>query len=109
MSEHARAWLADRAESVPSALQAEMASALQEVSEERRMPAVLAEAARICLLRALQHGDERAAALPLLAADALVTYACDAASAEGDDALQELASSLDPERLAHYLPPSSAP
>lgn len=107
MNERARAWLVDRAEAVPFELQAEMASALQEVDDERGIPLALAEAARICLLRALRHGDERAAALPLLAADALVTYACEAASAEGDAALRELAGSLGPERLAHYLSPAS--
>jgi hypothetical protein len=47
-------------------------------------PALLAAAALACLADALGHGDDRAAALHLLAADALLTVACEAAADAGD-------------------------
>lgn len=45
------------------------------------LPMRLAAAALLCLADAAECGDDRAAALHLLAADALVTDACEAAAA----------------------------
>jgi hypothetical protein len=52
------------------------------------LPAVLADAALACL-RDAWSCDDRAAALHLLAADALLTYACEAAAGGGTDASQD--------------------
>src|SRR5690606_4854003 len=76
------------------------------------IPAALEHAARSCLRDALDIGDDRAAALHLLAADALITYACEAVSdfAATDEhavALDQLAVSASPPQLAH-LPDANA-
>jgi hypothetical protein len=47
-------------------------------------PGLLAAAALACLADALGHGDDRVAALHLLAADALLTVACEAAADAAD-------------------------
>lgn len=105
MSDRARAWLAMRAGAVPPELEAVMENAVDEVIGEN-MPIhhALAEAARICLRQVLRNCEQRTAALPLLAADALITYACEAAVDEPGDALAELARSCEPARLARMLP-----
>jgi hypothetical protein len=92
---------------VPEALAARMRLALAGVA----MPSLvgstssdsarLALAARVCLQDALAACDERDAALPLLAADALITAACEHAD-EGE--LRRLAADWAPERLAATLP-----
>lgn len=63
----------------------------------------LAEAAIICLRAATRHGDERSAALHLLAADALITIACEAAAEEGTAALEALCADATPARLSHLV------
>jgi hypothetical protein len=105
LSAHARAWLAMRAGSVPPELEALMESAVDDViGDETPVPHALAEAARMCLRRAMRNCDERAAALPLLAADALMTYACEAAAATDSAALEDLATTCTGERLARLVP-----
>lgn len=64
----------------------------------------LAEAALDCLRAALAAGRGRPAAVHLLAADALLTYACEAAAEAGPDALLALAREYGPGRLARLLP-----
>ena len=104
MSDRARAWLAVRAGAVPPELEVVMESAVDEViGEDTALPHALAEAARICLHQVLRNCDHRSAALPLLAADALMTYACEAAVDEPGDALDDLARSCEPARLARML------
>jgi hypothetical protein len=104
MSTTAHAWLAVRG-GVPPQLAAVMEDAVDRaVARHTELAGVLAEAARICLVDALDHCDERSAALPLLAADALMTFACEAA-ADGERAgIAELAESCAPQRLALLLP-----
>jgi hypothetical protein len=51
---------------------------VEAVSED--LPSHLGEAALLCLNDALVRGNDRAAALDLLAADALLTYGCEAAT-----------------------------
>jgi hypothetical protein len=82
VSGHGRAWLAVRAGAVPPSLQARMESAVEAVAAAAQpdVPAELSGAAIACLLRAFEGCDERAAALHLLAADALMTSACEAAA-----------------------------
>lgn len=81
-----------------------MESAIDDALDDEAIPGTLADAARICLRDAVLTGDERGAALHLLAGDALLTYACEAAAADGDvDMLGELARSWSPARVASLL------
>jgi hypothetical protein len=81
-----------------------MESAVDDALDDETTSDALADAARICLRDAVVTGDERGAALHLLAGDALLTYACDAAAVDGDiDKLRELARSWSPARLANLL------
>jgi hypothetical protein len=102
VSEQARAWLAMRAGAVPGALQTRMESAIAGLDGDN-VAAVLAEAAHACLGDALAAGDERGAALHLLAADALITYACEAAADADGSALAGLAADNAPQRLSHLI------
>ena len=80
-----------------------MESAMDDVIDTDNVPAALADAARVCMRDALAAGDDRSAALHLLAADALITYACEAA-VEGSRAdLAVVARAAAPERLALLL------
>lgn len=90
-----------RAGPVPPELEARMESAIDDAPDDDSVHAPLADAARICLRDALAAGDDRAAALHLLAADALLTYACEAAAEHGAAALAELVEVFASERLAH--------
>jgi hypothetical protein len=107
----ARQWLDRRGGDVPPALQQRMLEAVDAGAGES-VPAVLADASLACLRDALELCDDRAAALHLLAADALVTAACEAAAeaAAAPDASQESSAALDtlcadltPPRLAQRL------
>lgn len=91
-----------RAGAVPPALEARMESAIEDVIDDDSVPASLADAARVCMRDALAAGDDRSAALHLLAADALITYACEAA-ADGAAAFEAVARAAAPERLALLL------
>jgi hypothetical protein len=107
MSRDARAWLAGRAGAVPPTLQSAMESAAATQSPETRLPRALGDAALRAAVAALARCDERDAALTLLAADALVTAACEAA-ADSETELEHLCATFAPERLASLLP-SEAP
>ncbi len=96
-------WLAARTTGAPGDLSARMRSAWAQVqgadarmSRSRR----LLEAAATCIERALGAGSDRRAALDLLAADGLLTVACDAAAEEGDASAFALEAST---RLAALL------
>ena len=99
MSEAARAWLATHAADVPAQLQQRMEDAAAAVDAQPRVADELAAAAVACLRIAAERCDERAAALHLLAADALVTHACALAAEEGSAALDEVAAGLTPGAL----------
>lgn len=85
---------------VPASLEQRMQQARAAVAPQDTEAATLAAAAIHALQDALQNCDERSAALPLLAADALVTAAC--AVADADD-LERLAHELAPAQLAALL------
>lgn len=119
-------WLSARSAGVPSALRERMASAVAELAggptstataaashatgeaastpERAAVPDVLADTALACLRAALALGDSRTAAMELLAADGLLTYACEAAVEMGADADDWLARELSPDRFAAMLP-----
>ena len=99
MSDAARVWLASHADDVPAQLQQLMDDAVATIDAQQDVAGELAAAAVECLRVAMQRCDERAAALHLLAADALVTHACALAADAGGDALDVLAANLTAGRL----------
>lgn len=109
MSETLR-WLSSRVPAPPSALQARIETAVRTAearfrdgtAAEPSLPALLAEAGLDQLRRMLADCADDAA-LELLAADALLTYACEAAAELGDDALEGLQAQLAPDRFAALL------
>jgi hypothetical protein len=102
----ARGWLDARAPGVPPRLLARMRGAVAEAEPAPDVPAQLGEAALSCLRSALAHGADRAAALDLLAADALLTYACEAAAEQEPGALARFTADYGASRLATLLPAS---
>ena len=76
-----KAWLRSRRPVPPERLIARMEAALSDVAAKSLSDDLIAAATRI--LRDVAHGEganDRAAALDLLAADALITYAIEAAA-----------------------------
>ena len=105
MSEAARDWLESR-EAAPPALHERMIHwAAAADAEEAQLG--LGQAALAALQRALELGPARAAALELLAADALVTYACEAAAGIGSAALEEILDAVGPAAFARLLDDAS--
>jgi hypothetical protein len=96
-------WLAERTPAAPRALLARMQQALAGSPHAADRATRLGNAALACLREALPKGRDRSAALPLLAADALLTYACEAAAEEGIDALSRVCTSYDAQRMAELL------
>jgi hypothetical protein len=80
-----------------------MESAVAEVIDSDTVAAALAAAAHSCLRDALAAGADRTAALHLLAADGLITFACEAAADHDGAALDALARANTPLRLAHMV------
>jgi hypothetical protein len=97
-------WLARETGDAPAALLHRMHEAVCALPDtDRALSEQLAAAALDCLRDALDRCDERAAALPLLAADALITAACEAAASEVPAALDRLAAACAPDRLAGLI------
>lgn len=65
----------------------------------------LADAGLGALSRVAGVAPERSTATELLAADTLLTYACEAAAEAGPDALERLTARLDYARFARLLEP----
>ena len=82
MNTFAEAWLQTREPAAPDGLRARMIDALR-AAEGDSLPELLAHAAALRLESALALGDAREAAFDLLAADGLLTYACEAAASAG--------------------------
>lgn len=80
-----------------------MEAAVDAVDEGSSVHRDLAAAALQCLRAAAQLGDDRAAALHLLAADALITAACEAAAEAGPAELEAVRSDTAPARLADLI------
>lgn len=112
MSDSALAWLDARARRAPATLVRRMRVAVAgapgaDVAER------LGTAAAACLRRALELGDHRDGAFELLAADALLTHACEAAVEadcveDASDALDRLFAALGPAGIAATLAPEAA-
>ena len=96
-------WLGTRSPEPPQRLVARMRLALDGADERDDLIVALGDAALRCL-RAALHADTRdAAALDLLAADGLLTYAWEAAAADGVAGLERFASTYSPDRIAAVL------
>lgn len=105
-SDPAREWLEEREPVAPERMLARMLTALDALpgpSFTDGVPVRLGEAALSCLRDALVKGDARAAALDLLAADALLTYGCEAAAGEGSDSLDRFVTEYGSARLDALL------
>ncbi|HUF14133.1 MAG TPA: hypothetical protein VMN78_13620 [Longimicrobiales bacterium] len=101
MSEAALHWLESR-DAAPPALRERMMH-WAAASDAEEAPLALGQAALAALQRALELGPARAAALELLAADALVTYACEAAAGVGSEALEQVLDAVGPVAFARLL------
>ena len=99
----AAAWLETRIAEAPESLRKKMLDALAGVDEPTIYDA-LAAAAADCLKRALADPTDRARAFDLLAADALLTHACEAAAMAGADTLREFTGKWNPDRFETLLP-----
>lgn len=85
---HALQWLSPRIAAAPKQLAQHMTAALQAIAPQRTVQDELAEAALWCLQRSLEGEQRSEKAMQLLAADALLTHACEAAAETGS---QEIA------------------
>ncbi|MGH7554379.1 MAG: hypothetical protein ACREMQ_15345 [Longimicrobiales bacterium] len=104
----ARQWLGRREPSPPPRLLERMREALNACEPlPRDLSAQLGEAAVFCLRSALERPEQRASALDLLAADALLTYGCEAATLESPDAVERFAESYGAARLGSVLLPNA--
>jgi hypothetical protein len=89
VSRAAHAWLEQWRAAIPPTLVAVIERALSEAGDAHNRSDALCDAAVACLRTAWRISDERAAAVHLLAADALITAALEIA-AEDPRALAEL-------------------
>lgn len=104
--ERVERWLRTRQPAPPPALLHAMLDALRRVPSvgPLDLSAFMGEAALLCLRDALARGSHREAALPLLAADALLTYGCEAAAEAGPSAVDRFAEQYGAARLAELMP-----
>jgi hypothetical protein len=103
MSE-AAVWLTARITDAPDALRDRMLAALSEVSGAEEIHEHLGQASALCLERAMAEQARRESAMDLLAADALLTHACEAAAEAGSDVLAAFAGAWDATRFERLLP-----
>ena len=96
-------WLSPRVADAPERLRTHMLAALAGRTDGA-VATQLAGAARVCMTRALLTHDAFETALELLAADALLTHACEAAAETGSEALAEFAAAWSPEYFEQLLP-----
>ncbi|HEX6694882.1 MAG TPA: hypothetical protein VF035_09320 [Longimicrobiales bacterium] len=101
-------WLEAREPRPPAELLAHMRRVVEEqtAADTPRgdITTILAEAALRAFAVAVEHCDDRAAATDLLAADALLTYAMEAAAGTGGDAAAAIARVYGGTRLIELIP-----
>jgi hypothetical protein len=99
------AWLDERVPAAPPALRERMDASLAGVTArlDGGIAAALGTAALASLSAAIERCDERAAAIDLLAADALLTYAMEAAAEQGGEAVEAVAQAFGGTRLASLI------
>ena len=104
----AQRWLDARPRPLPSPLREAVRVAVERTSAGTDLPSRLAMAA-LDLLRSVARGPtDRRVALDLLAADALLTAACEAAAERGPQDVARLVSELDLPRFASVLAPDDS-
>jgi hypothetical protein len=104
--EAARVWLAARTPAAPAALLEHMDAALIALPSDQAgtdLADTLGRTAVQCLARALSHGADRSGAFDLLAADALLTYGCEAATDGEADDVGRFADAFGARRLGALL------
>lgn len=103
----AAGWLDGRKEPAPPSVRSVVDELLADTDPAAPLPDQLAAAALRGLKDVVDAPSDRASARTLLAADALLTYACEAAAETGPDALDRLTRSLDFDRFSHLMPETS--
>lgn len=103
-------WLDERRPAMPPELRWAVNAALDRAPAAPAAPVEtqLAEAGLSALSRVAGAASERSTAAELLAADTLLTYACEAAAESGPEALERLTAQLDYARFARLLEPSTS-
>ena len=96
-------WLDGREPAPPSAIRGMIDERPAETAVSAPLHDRFAAAALTALEEVVGRPSERRTARTLLAADALLTYACEAAAQEGADTLERLTRSLDFERFSHLI------
>lgn len=104
----AHEWLASRRPGAPAPLLKEMRRAVDRTEAGYgSLPERLAAAALSTLEAVADGTGRRAAASQLLASDALLTYACEAAAEAGPEALASVTTLLSPARFERLLAPGA--
>lgn len=104
----ALSWIDDHLGDAPPSLVERMRE-LVRVSDGRTSAHALANAAAAGLRNAIEIGDKREAALDLLAADALLTHACELVASLDPDGLPGFVEEYGPDRIeARIEPPRGA-
>ena len=96
-------WLSERITNAPDPLRERMLEALAEVNGGATICGQLADASAICLRNAMAEQALRVCAIGLLAADALMTHACEAAAEAGGDELAAFSAAWSAERFEQLL------
>ncbi|MGQ0814467.1 MAG: hypothetical protein ACT4O1_08365 [Gemmatimonadota bacterium] len=99
----ALSWLKKRIDGAPTQLRERMLASVTDVPDNHDLHDRLAEAAMVCLQRAMRGQARRDTALELLAADALLTHAAEAAAEAGSETLAAFASNWNAARFEHLL------
>lgn len=106
MTDPAR-WLDARPEQAPPTLRAAVDERLAGTDATAPLHERFADAAIRALEAVLSEPSQRRTAQTLLAADALLTYACEAAAEAGLDELDRLTRALDFDRFDRLMPGAS--
>ncbi|MEO5510731.1 MAG: hypothetical protein ABIS27_08870 [Longimicrobiales bacterium] len=95
-------WLDSRTPQPPAALREKLVELLAAhcSTTEGAIASTLGEAAITALAKAIEKCDDRSSAMDLLAADALLTYAMEAAAEQGSAAVHAVALAYGNHRLA---------
>ncbi|MGK7313601.1 MAG: hypothetical protein ACN0LA_15410 [Candidatus Longimicrobiales bacterium M2_2A_002] len=96
-------WLDERASEAPPSVRLMVEERVAETDPSAPLHDRLAAAGLTALEDVVARPSERRTAATLLAADALLTYACEAAAEEGLATLDRLTESLDFERFSHLI------
>jgi hypothetical protein len=102
MTHAATQWLQQHSAGLPASLSEHMLRALEDAVPDDASASTaeaLMLAALSCLRKAVELCDSRQGALPLLAADGLMTAACEAAAQQGASALDNLCARIAPHTL----------